>query len=110
MDQKMHDCINNCNECHNICLETLNYCLEKGGDHANAEHIRTLTDCAQICHTSEDFMLRGSDSHPKTCGVCAEVCRKCAESCDQFPDDEQMQQCAEVCRKCADSCQEMAAS
>ena len=101
----MQDCIKECLDCHAICLATISHCLYKGGEHAAPVHIRLLQDCAQICSTSADFMLRGSPEHGRTCGVCAEICRKCAESCQRMAgDDELMRRCAEVCRRCADSC------
>lgn len=83
------------------------YCLEMGGRHANPQHIRLLLDCAEICQTSANFMLRGSDLHSRTCGACAEVCERCSEDCMRFEDDAMMQQCAEVCQRCAQSCREM---
>jgi hypothetical protein len=105
---EIENCIQNCSECHHLCIETISYCLQKGGDHASYEHIRLLQDCHQICHTSEDFMLRGSELHHYTCGVCAEVCMRCAADCEKFGDDAQMKACAEACRRCAETCKEMA--
>ena len=78
------------------------------GPHVEAAHLRLLLDCAEICQTSADFMLRGSELHGQVCGVCADVCDRCAQSCAQFGDDQQMQACAEECRKCAESCRKMA--
>jgi hypothetical protein len=108
MGEQMQHCIQACTVCHGVCMETVAHCLKMGGKHAEANHIRTLLDCANICQTSADFMLRGSDFHGLTCGVCAEVCERCAESCDRFGDDEMMKRCAEACRMCAQSCREMA--
>ncbi len=105
----MQECIQNCLDCHRICVETAAHCLQMGGKHAEASHIRLLLDCADICQTSANFMLRGSDLHVRTCAVCAEVCDLCAQSCEQFGDDEQMRACVEVCRRCAESCRAMAA-
>jgi len=65
-------------------------------------------DCAQICGTSADYMLRGSHLHTQTCATCAEVCRACAESCERMGDDSVMRRCAETCRRCAESCGRMA--
>lgn len=110
MSTEMRDCISNCTECHTICVETVNHCLEMGGKHAEASHIRELLDCAQVCATSADFMLRGSDLHANVCGVCAEACERCAESCERLAEeDELMLRCAEICRRCAESCRQMAA-
>lgn len=110
ISSEMRNCITNCSDCHNICVETAAHCLEMGGKHAEASHLRELLDCAQICATSADFMLRGSDLHSQTCGVCADACERCAESCERIADgDELMQRCAEFCRRCAESCRRMAA-
>lgn len=108
VDERMRECIDQCQRCHDTCTETVTYCLEMGGEHAQPEHIRVMLDCAQICQTSADFMLRMSDLPGKTCEVCALVCETCADDCDRFADDETMQNCAEVCRSCARSCREMA--
>jgi len=108
MDHSMQACIAACTECHAVCLETAMRCLNMGGAHAAPDHIALLLDCADICRTSADFMLRGSARHALTCGVCAEVCAACAEECGRFADDF-MQACAATCRRCAESCREMAA-
>jgi hypothetical protein len=107
MPATMQSCIEECLSCHRICVETTAHCLEKGGKHAAADHIRTMLDCAQICATSADFMLRGSDLHTETCAACAAVCEACAESCEQIADDDIMKRCADACRRCAASCREM---
>lgn len=105
----MQQCIQNCSDCHRVCVETVSHCLQMGGKHASPDHITLMLDCAQICHTSADFMLRGSSRHHLTCGVCAEVCERCAEDCEKMADgDQQMLECAEICRICATSCRQMA--
>lgn len=107
VSNSMQQCIEECQDCSRICIETINHCLEKGSKHASASHIRLLQDCADICQTSANFLSRGSDLHTSTCGVCAEVCEKCAVSCEQFNDDADMKRCADACRSCAQSCQQM---
>lgn len=103
----MRSCIDECQSCHEVCVETLTHCLSMAGKHAEAEHITTLMDCAQICTASADFMLRGSAFHADVCGVCADICDECAESCDALEGAE-MKRCADQCRRCAESCREMA--
>jgi hypothetical protein len=105
-DPDMRKCIEACQSCHEICLETVEHCLTQGGKHAAPDHIRTLMDCAQICETSADFMIRGSDLHSHTCHACAAICEQCAVSCEQLPGPE-MKACAEECRRCADECRAM---
>jgi hypothetical protein len=109
MDQDMQQCIQECLSCARICTETLNHCLQKGGKHVEAKHLRLLMDCMEICQTSANFMLRGSELHTRTCFACAEVCAACAESCEKMADDAQMKACADACRRCAEACRKMSA-
>jgi hypothetical protein len=110
-DATMQECIDNCTACHQSCLALVPHCLGMGGEHASPDHIRLLLDCANICATSADFMLRGSPFHNRTCGVCAEVCQRCAEDCERIANSDQMMlECAEICRRCAESCRAMAAA
>ena len=107
--ESMRRCVDHCLACHRACAETVTHCLEMGGPHAAPAHIGLLLDCAQICATSADFMLRGSPFHEGTCSVCAEICEACAADCERLADgDEAMRRCAEACRTCAQSCLEMA--
>lgn len=110
MESEMDQCIVNCMTCYRACAETKVYCVQKGGKHAAPEHLSLLGDCARICETSADFMIRRSERHGLTCGVCATICEACAADCEQMGEDEQMRQCAEVCRRCAQSCHAMATS
>ena len=103
----MERCIQACLECHAICVSSVPHCLKKGGKHAEPNHVRLLADCAQICITSADFMLRGSPLHAHTCAACAAVCAECAAECDKMGEDPMMQRCAESCRRCAESCKRM---
>ena len=106
--QEMERCIALCQECHEVCLRNVPHCLEKGGKHAAASHIRMLLDCAEICETSANFMIRGSELHTETCRACSEVCQRCASDCQRLGDDPEMQECADVCLRCAESCAQMA--
>jgi hypothetical protein len=101
-------CIQECLNCHSVCLATVAHCLEMGGAHASPQHIGLLLDCAEICQTSANFLLRGSALHARTCEICAEVCEQCAQNCERMGDDAQMRACAAQCHRCAESCRRMA--
>ncbi|CAL1239474.1 four-helix bundle copper-binding protein [Candidatus Methylocalor cossyra] len=107
-NEQLQACIQECVDCHRACLETAAYCLEQGGRHAEPDHLRLLFDCAEICQTSANFMLRRSDLYPLICEVCAEICAECADGCDAFEGDARLERCAEACRACAERCQIMA--
>lgn len=106
----MRAAVDICLHCYAICEETKAYCIKMGGRHVEAEHLATLADCARMCETSANFMVRNSDFHGEVCRLCAEVCERCARSCEQVDrDDEVMRRCAAECRRCAESCRQMAA-
>jgi len=104
---ELERCIDECMRCYAVCVSTAQYCLQQGGAHAEPSHVRVLLDCAEICRTSADYMLRGSDLHHETCRVCAVICTRCAEACSLMADDAIMTQCAEASRRCAESCRDM---
>jgi hypothetical protein len=104
---QMKECIDACLSCGAICTETIRHCLEMGGKHAEMQHITIMLDCAEICQTSANFMLRGSAAHVETCSTCAAICRACEDSCRQLTGEE-MKRCADECASCAESCERMA--
>ena len=107
----LQHCIEECLNCHATCTATAQYCLSEGGPLADADHVGLLLDCAEICQTSANFMLRGSPYHPITCLACAELCRACEESCRTIAgEDEQLGLCADACAECAQHCERMAES
>jgi hypothetical protein len=109
MGEEMQRCIQLCHDCHARCISMISHCLTLGGQYATPAHIRLLMDCAQICTATADYMARESSFHDRTCSLCSEICRRCAESCEQVGRDDQMvKQCAELCRRCAGSCERMA--
>ena len=109
MSREMEQCIQECLDCYSACTVTAAHCLDLGGRHAERHHQTVLLDCATICQTSADFMLRGSPLHARVCGVCAEACRACEQECRSLGQGDQvMERCAEACRRCAESCEQMA--
>ena len=108
----IEQCIESCTRCHRLCLETAaRHFRGEGGAHQGPEaHIRLLLDCAEICQTSANFMVRGSELHGHLCAACAAVCERCADECDKLGEDPHMAACAEICRACAQTCREMAAA
>ena len=109
-DDEMGKCIQLCRDCHAMCIQTIAHCLKLGGRVATPDHIRLLMDCAQMCATNVEYMLRGSPFHDRICRLCSELCKQCGKDCEQMAGGDQMvKQCAEMCRHCADSCERMAA-
>lgn len=106
MSPEMRSCIDDCHRCHATCLEmAATHCLEQGGRHTEPAHMRLMLDCAEICQTAMNFMLRNSAHHAIICRACADICRACAASCEKVGD---MQGCVDICLRCAESCERMA--
>ncbi|MGE5556588.1 MAG: four-helix bundle copper-binding protein [Methanocella sp.] len=104
---EVHQCLKDSLDCYQTCTETIIRCISMGGKHAKAENINLLMDCARICNTNADFIMRNSTYYPQICGICADICDECGDECDKF-DDDFMKECASACRRCAESCREMA--
>jgi len=104
----MQAAIEQCEKCHDVCMRTVTHSLDQGNSQAETDHITALLDCIDFCATCASFMLRDSPAHRRVCEICAEVCDKCAVSCERFPDDKVVSECAKECRRCAESCRNMA--
>ena len=107
MSSDMKQCIEDCHHCHATCLTmAATHCLEMGGKHTEPAHMRLMLDCAEICQTAMNFMLRHSEYHASVCRACAEICSACAASCEEVGD---MKECVDACLGCAQSCERVAA-
>lgn len=104
---EMQACIEACLHCHRTCLGmAMNHCLQAGGKHVAPDHFKLMIACAELCRTSADVMLIGTELHKHVCRACAEICEACATSCEDL---DGMEECVQACRRCAESCREMAA-
>jgi len=109
ISDEMRECATLCLNCYATCIECKAHCTSMGGRHADPAHLGALADCAILCETAANFMLRSSDLHSDVCGMCADACDRCADSCESMgTDDDMMKRCAETCRRCAESCRAMA--
>lgn len=100
-------CIDVCLACYSVCAQTSAHCLIREERQVDAARLRLLNDCAEICRTTADFTLRGSELQDVTRDACAMICERCAESCRSIPDDPQLLRCAEACERCAAACLDM---
>lgn len=108
-DDEMQQCMQLCRDCHAMCLQTIAHCLKLGGRHSEPDHIRLLMDCAQMCTTTVDYMLRESPFHDRICRLCSDLCKQCEKECTQVAGDDQLiKQCIDMCQTCAESCERMA--
>ncbi len=102
--KSMKLCIDACFDCYKECSSTLGHCLEMGGKHAEKEHVVLIEDCAAICLTAAEFMLRKSDFHLEICKLSSQVSKACSRHCAQFKNDLPMQMCAAACKRAEEAC------
>ncbi len=107
MTNKMQRCIDACMKCAQACNECFKACLNEADVGARARCISTLVDCAELCQMSAAYMTRDSQFAQAICGMCADVCERCAQECAMFKDSH-CQECAQICRDCAAECRKMA--
>lgn len=104
----MDQCIQNCLECYKKCLSAISQILKEKSGHDHRHLIESLQDCAEICQTSANFMIRDSHMHSETCGACAAICEHCADECRKVSGHDFLKECADACAKCAATCGQMA--
>jgi hypothetical protein len=102
MERDMSTCIESCLRCYRTCLDWLG---TRGVAVNDAEHIRLMMVCAEICRTTAHIILLRSPHHGHVCEDCAAVCTECATECERIGGTES---CVEACRFCADNCRKMA--
>lgn len=107
MSIDIEQCIKSCWACRDSCQKIFfTHCLKQGGAHVEAEHVKIMMSCIDICQLTADAMTRGTPVHKTLCHACAEICTACAESCHKISDNV-MQECVDICKQCAASCQAM---
>ena len=102
MERDMSTCIDCCLHCYRTCLEWL---ATRGLAGNDAEHIRLMMACAEMCRTTAHIMLLRSPHHGHVCEDCAAICTECAKECERTGG---MESCVEACRFCAENCLAMA--
>jgi hypothetical protein len=109
ISQEVRECIKATSECYSVSAETFRYCVEGEMDLRDPQLMRLLIDCCEICQTTQNSLLRGSDLSLMLSAVCVEACEQLAAACrDADGSDEQFTRCAETCDETADCCRRLA--
>lgn len=107
--EHMRSAIAECEQCAQVCLEAATtHCLSGAGAARDPVLIRLLLDCGDLCRTSSNFLLRGSEYANYPVGICAHLCDQAAGACEAALDDDPvLAACARACRGCAATCLEL---
>ena len=101
------DCVRACEESERACNRAIRFGVERGGIHADPEHLRLLLECSRMCARSAEILRRGWWEHSAICRECADLCEACVTDCLGF-DDRLLQACATVCQRCVRCCRRFA--
>lgn len=100
-NEEFEHAINSCVQCVAACEDAINYCLKTGM--ASVELVNVLRDCIDICKTTSNLMMRGSEHGEHLTKECREICMVCAEECINS-NIEYLKKCADTCKACAAEC------
>lgn len=101
-------CIDACLACASTCNYCASSCTKEEDVKMMAKCIQTDMECAAICYAAAQLMSLGSDKSKEICRLCAEICDQCAAECEKHSHHDHCRECAEACKKCADECRKMA--
>src|SRR5690606_18959215 len=90
--QVILECLKECNSCFDECLNEEDVKMM-------SECIRLDRECADACAFAAQAITRNSPFTNQILELCAEICDRCAEECNQH-DMDHCKRCAEACRKC----------
>jgi hypothetical protein len=98
ISKEIQQCVEACRECKNYCAAL----ATSGG--LDSRTIVMMKDCAEMCLTCSNLVLRESHFAAKIRKLCAEACNDCAAACEKASQGKIAQDCAAACRHCADAC------
>lgn len=96
-------------ECAAECDVTFNASLDNARTDALTRVIKLCRDCANICYTTARFVAADSEHARHLARECADICRSCAEACENNSDKEhECKACGNICRRCEEACNNFA--
>jgi Domain of Unknown Function (DUF326) len=108
-------CIDDCFDCSATCTACADACLGEPDVLDLTRCIRLNLDCAGICDSVGRVLSRQTEMDLSVVRAaleaCIVVCGECAEECERHAaHHDHCRVCAEVCRRCEQSCRDLLAS
>lgn len=105
-------CIEECLDCGASCTACADASLSEPDAREMARVIRLCLDCAEECHVTGRIVTRQTspdrNSMRAIVQACAAACAACADECDlHAAHHEHCRLCAEVCRRCKQACDDL---
>jgi hypothetical protein len=95
-----------------ICMKAWLLCescvhAETSSPNPRFDLVLECTHCAKICFAVVSKLVSNSDDLGDLVLNCLLHCRQCAETCEQYKNDNDVQLCGDVCAACADTLKEL---
>lgn len=105
-------CIEDCIECAAMCTADADADLAEPDVQEQLRCIRLCLDCADVCDTTGRILIRQTEPDlgllRSAVEACAVACRVCGDECEKHASHhEHCRICAEVCRRCEQSCRDL---
>lgn len=104
--REYRNCIDACMECVDVCNHCASECLKEPNAAHMSRCVQLDLECAAICYAAAQLMSLGSQYARQLCGLCAMICRECADEC-KMHNNAHCRECAEICMECAEECTQM---
>jgi len=108
-------CINECLDCAASCTACADACLSESDLQDLVRCVRLNLDCADACDATGRIVTRQTTPDLRLISgmieACSVACLACAEECElHAPHHEHCRVCAEVCRRCKQACDDLLAT
>jgi hypothetical protein len=108
-------CIESCADCAAACTSCADANLAEGGVEDLVRCIRRCLDCADVCVATGRIVARQTEPDVGVVRAalegCLVACRACRAECERHAEHhEHCRVCAEVCGRCEQACQDLLAS
>lgn len=95
-----------CMACHEACGTAAFGLAREAAARAEARDLRLIAACGEVCRSSAELILTGAGLRHEACGVCADLCHRCAEAAMRIGGLDPL---VEACRRCESDCLRLAA-
>ncbi|WP_235867365.1 four-helix bundle copper-binding protein [Priestia abyssalis] len=93
--------------CEATCEYTRNEILKMEDIQSRQKQLKLLSDCANICTLTAQYVASQSQFAKSLASLCAQVCEACGNHCLNHS-DKVSEACGQICLNCAHECREFA--
>lgn len=100
-DPETRACIEAFQTCEQLCLRTLPFVCNEISRPLQADLVRVILDCAEMCRLAANFLVRDSEHYIRVCREASEICGDLATHCEAV---EGLGGLHSVCDECVAAC------